>query len=1051
MSTLNRRDFLKVLGVSSTASLAACDVLVDPKVPLENVLPYVVVPDQIVPGLSTWFATQCNECGGGCGTLARNREGRIVKLEGNPDHPTNQGNLCARGQAGLLATYSPDRFAGPMQAGAATDWDTALKAAADAITAARGAGKEVAWVGSYRTGSLAALVGQFVGALGGRALHWEPLGLDDVKAAAGKAFGKAIVPSYVLDDAHTIVSFGAEFLATWGNQVASSLGYANSRDPNKGGFVSRLVCVEPRVGNTSAMADLHLAASPGSEAGVALALAKLLADKNGYSGPAQGLLAGIDPAAAASAAGVSMERLEEVVGWLAAGPSVVLPGGTSTSAAPTDLAVATFLLNEVAGNIGKSVVFGLAQNGVAHSSYAEVSALLADCAAGKVGVLFVDGLDLAHALPGVGRDAIDKVDLSVFFANEPSDSLGGKSLVLPPGSTLETWGDAEGIRGRHTLQQPAMRALKDSRSVGDVLLSLAKALSLTVAAPEVETAEEPPAQPGVKDGRGGAVVLGGADKLKGPKGVVGSPIPPGAPAAEEPAVVLEPIPAPGFEAASFKDYVAAFWKATVWVKAGRPGTFEAFWRECQVRGGYFFPIERENVRFQLAALPGAAAAAPEGSGKVLTLFPHPFLHDGRHANRPWAQEVPEPLSTYTWGTWVEINPEVAAELGLTKEDGVVVKTAAGEIEVGWFGSPGIRKDTVAVVIGNGHDNAGRYARFGKNAFTLVAAAADADGARTLVNTRAEVKRSGKPNPLFAVAGSLTQEGRGVNYAVDASALEGAHGAGSLVHGHHIPTDERLERAGLHDMYPEPEHPTYRFAMAVDLNRCTGCGSCETACYAENNLPVVGPDQVRKSRNMGWIRLSRYWEGEGEHPDVRFQPVMCQQCSHAPCEGVCPVLATYHNLDGLNAMIYNRCVGTRYCANNCPYTARRFNYHTFTWPEPFHLMLNPDVSTRTMGVMEKCTFCIQRIRETKDTWRDKNKQGLAPDEALQNLPSCAQACPADAMVFGNLKDPDSKVAKMFEDPRAYAMLNLLNTKPGVRYLARITHTAAAEGGHGGEHH
>jgi molybdopterin-containing oxidoreductase family iron-sulfur binding subunit len=250
------------------------------------------------------------------------------------------------------------------------------------------------------------------------------------------------------------------------------------------------------------------------------------------------------------------------------------------------------------------------------------------------------------------------------------------------------------------------------------------------------------------------------------------------------------------------------------------------------------------------------------------------------------------------------------------------------------------------------------------------------------------------------------------------------------------------KAGLTDFYPEPEHPTYRFAMSVDLNTCTGCGACEAACYAENNIPIVGPAMIRKTRQMGWIRLSRYWEGEGEHPDIRWQPVMCQQCAHAPCEAVCPVFATYHNLDGLNAMIYNRCVGTRYCGNNCPYSARRFNYHSYDWPEPFHMMLNPDVTVRDMGVMEKCTFCIQRIRDVKDHARDDGHR-LATDAELQKLPACARACPADALVFGNKNDANAQVTKNHQSPRSFYMLTELNTKPGVKYLARLVHHEVGE--------
>ena len=302
--------------------------------------------------------------------------------------------------------------------------------------------------------------------------------------------------------------------------------------------------------------------------------------------------------------------------------------------------------------------------------------------------------------------------------------------------------------------------------------------------------------------------------------------------------------------------------------------------------------------------------------------------------------------------------------------------------------------------------------------------------------------------MYQYIGNKDTNGRGINFAVSIDDMGHGGAPASIIPMHHVPVDKRLTDAGMNDMYPEPDHPPYRFALAVDNNRCTGCGACETACFAENNNPVVGPEQIKLARHMGWIRLSRYFEGEGDEPDVRFQMNVCQQCSHAPCEGVCPVLATYHNLDGLNAMVYNRCVGTRYCANNCPYTARRFNFHTYRWPESFNLMLNPDVVTREMGVMEKCTFCVQRLRTVKDQYRD---QGIAaPDSALRRLTACAQACPSDALVFGNANDPKAEVSQLFTEPRAYAMLSELNTKPGVRYLARINHSESKLHGHGGGH-
>ena len=967
MADINRRDFLKVLGISGTAS--ACTI--DPVTPVEKVLPYVVTPDQIIPGIATYFATQCTACEQGCGVLAKNREGRIINLAGNPEHPTNAGSICVRGISDLQATYSPDRFDGPMIAGkSAGSWDEGIKAAAGAIKAAKSAGKDVVWLGRHRTGATAAVVDQVMGALGAKVLRWEPLGTEALRTASKAVFGVDTAPQYALDQAQTIVSFGADFLKTWGNP-GHSRGFADSRDPSKCGFVSQFWAVEPRLSGTSVNADIHLSPNPGTEAGVALAVAKLLAAKNGYSGAASALLNGVDAEALISAAGVRMERITELVERLADHDSVVMPAGTTTVNEEA-VNIASLVLNEVAGNIGNSVFFGPVNNSVGLSSFADVASTLAK--AENIGVLLVDDLDIAFTTPqSIGKAALGKVGQVISFGNEPSETLTDSAIVLPSGSTLESWGDNEAILGRNTLQQPAMKPIKDTQSVGDSVLALAKVLG-------VEGTEEAPL------------------------------------------------------ASDFVSFLQGWWQANVLTE----GDFATAWRDAVQTGGHFRDIPATGAEFQLAELPSAGSAS---EGKTLALFAHPFLYDGRHANRPWAQEVPEPVTGHVWGSWAEISPATAESLGLVEGDNIKLTTDAGSIEVGFFASPGIHDDMVAVVMGNGHEGGGRYADLaGANPLHLLSEMQYAGASVT-------VAKGGKNTTMSSQIGNLDQDHRPITYVVKAKDIGTGKGAGGLVHLHHPPIDERITENNLLDMYPEPEHPTYRFAMAVDNNRCDGCGACEAACYAENNIAVVGPEQSRRGRHMGWVRLSRYWEGSGEEPDVRFQMTICQQCSHAPCEGVCPVLATYHNLDGLNAMIYNRCVGTRYCANNCPYSARRFNYHTFDWPEPFHMMLNPDVMTRTMGVMEKCTFCVQRIRNVKDTYRDVGQ--VAPDEALVNLPACVAACPSEALTFGNAKDPESTVSKLFNDERAYPMLAELNTKPGVRYLARISHSEV-ETGHGGGH-
>ena len=1059
MIKINRRDFLKAVGAGSTATAAGCStdpLSWDPMVPTEKAYPYIVQPEQIIPGTPTYFATACEQCSTGCGIVAKVREGRVVFIEGNKKHPIGKGSTCFRGIAGLQETYSPDRVSLPTRGGTSQPWPDTLT---QLVSATNGS---IAWIGRPRTGASSAIVEQFMSAVNGTMVYWEPLGGDSLIEASRQTFGvdakgNPNVPSYHLEDAEILLSFGADFLNTWGSSY--SHGWATGRDPEHGGFVSKMYTVGPRIGRTEAMTDIHFSLDVGKEIDFAWAVAKALADKKNYNGPAKSLLTSLDADQLLNNTGVAKELFDELIASLSEKLSIVFPGGPETSHSAMELTLATFVINEVAGNVGKTLKFEQTMNMAGKGQAKDVLDILKQ----QPNTLFIDRLDLVYAF---ASDAdipklLSGIKNVILFSDEPNDSVSENTLHLPIGSSLERWGDNESMNGIHTIQQAVMTTPNghETMSVEDILLSLAQAKNLSVTTQ----------QPQVSDEKTDSNSEMPAEKIEG---------------SDAPQLTSVPLPQLGEE--NFSVYLKNWWESVVYTKyrnGGGKKEFRDFWLQVLQEGGYYEELPAAKVSFQLASLPKRVEYETQSTGDLdLILFPHPYVADGRHANRPWAREVPEPLSGFSWDSWIEVHPETAEKIGLKKDKGAVLKTDSGSLNVGWFGSPGMRRNAVSVVMGGGKANSGRYAKYGSNPLSIIKHRLDPNsGEISYTGNKATVLPSDErnaPNPQNGLVKSdtLSTNDRYVNFTTSIHDYnnEKLQGRGSIVPEHHLPDDSMAIRSRntpsrynkdemLTDMYPAPEHPTYRFAMAIDLNKCDGCGACEAACYAENNIPVVGPEQIRLGRSMGWTRLSRYWNGQRtnkygeklpEHiPDIRFQPVMCQQCTHAPCEGVCPVLATYHNLDGLNAMIYNRCVGTRYCGNNCPYSARRFNFHSYRWPESFNLMLNPDVVVREMGVMEKCTFCIQRIRDFKDKWRDEQGfagQGKPSDADYNQIAVCSSACPSGAITFGNLKDKESVVYAKFQDRRSYALLGELNNKPGVAYLTRIVHTES-QLHHGGEHH
>ncbi|MFT7520902.1 MAG: Fe-S-cluster-containing dehydrogenase component/anaerobic selenocysteine-containing dehydrogenase, partial [Kiritimatiellia bacterium] len=999
MARLNRRDFLKALGLAGATSLSACGL--DDNwyaTPVEKILPYVVKPEQVTPGAPTFFATTVTTGPNAWPVLGRHRDGRVINVGSNKQnalpHAVPKGAFYE-----LQRHYSPDRLQSPTDGGAAATWDAALAKLAEAVKQADGSNKTVAYLGPYRSGALNELLGDFTK---GNAIHWEPIGRSGEADAWEVLFGTRALPRYEVADAQYVLSFGAAFLGTWGGPKLAA-DFAKAKNPNHGNWIARFGLVSPHMDQTGGNADDWYACATGGQVAAAFGIAKLIAEAKSYAGAATSILSGVDPAASASAAGLTLEQLKEIADRFANAPAAVaLPGAVPDA----DLAVATFLINVVSGNSGKTFLDG-GYNAPVHSQR-HVDDLIAQMAAGNVAVLLIDDSNPAYSLPSSANFAAARanVGMVVSLSGQPSETLDAKTdLVLPVSSTLEDWGDEDLNAHTHLLRQPTMSPFTDSRSLGDVLLATARAAGLKT------RAAAPVAVEGDTDAPGTIEEATEASDTDAPTAFVSHGL--------------------GFEQKNWRDYVKARWERDFFMSHSLSGDFRSFWIKSLQSGGYQSDDHRQAPNLQ----PGTytAPSRPAAIGVGVTLYSHPHRHDGRFANCSWSQEISDPMTGQVWDSWVEVSVDLAKELSLSDNDLVELVTSGGKVQLGVEVYRGLKGKSAALAFGQGHTASGAYANNrGVNAFALVGGdAKDSLGNVLMTATAAKITKVGTKAELVSVIGADTDGGRfwGVSVSADALAKVGDQPAahpGDLTGIHHLPRDKRLDKVGRHNFYDPPDHPTYRFAMTVDTNACDGCGACIVACYAENNVPVVGKQLIRRGREMGWLRINRYWEDADGHDDVRFVPIMCQQCGLAPCESVCPVLATYHNIDGLNAMIYNRCVGTRYCANNCPYIVRRFNFHSYRWPQPLHMQLNPDVTVRTMGVMEKCTFCIQRTRRVKDVYRDKGFTTTVPDTALRELTACADACPTGALTFGNLNDANSVPAKTRKSGRNYIILSEFNT-------------------------
>jgi len=977
MANLSRRDFLKIAGLTGSAALAGCSE------PTRRLIPYVIPPEDIIPGEATWYATTCRECAAGCGMLAKNRDGHVIKVEGNPNHPVNQGRLCPRGQASVQGLYNPARFRGPLQRNSLgsldpVSWEQAENIFVEKISQLSQQGRRgrLVFLSELITGTVKDLVKRWISRMGnGELILYEPFSYEALRKANQIVFGIDGLPTYRIDRADFLVSFGAPFLETWLSNVEYARQFAEFHAP-QGNRKSLFFHVGPRFSMTAANADEWIAVPPGTEYLVALAMLKIIDEENlRPHAQRHSLRSMIEPFSLreiSKRTGVRIETLHLLARTFARAekPLALSEGLSISNSNALATSVAANLLCTGSPAIRETIDFE------GRSSYGEVVSaermkhLTEKMAAGEIDILLVGGANPVFSLPRSWNfdKAMQRVPLIVSLSSCLDETSNMAHLVLPTHTFLESWGDYSPRKRVTGILQPTMGNLFNTRHLGDILISTGR---------RVNGEEE-------------------------------------------------------FPWGNTYSLLRESWSKKRKIHPGG-GSFENFWGKVLERGGTWKAPSGEksdpSSKLSKFSFPQIPAVADTNDFSFIPYSTVQFF-DGRMANRLWIQELPDPITQTTWGGWVEIHFETAKRLNIKAGDLLRVQSPYGFLDAPALPFFTVPPDVVAIPMGQGHTSYGDYANWlPANPMNLFGPDFDkSSGGLSGPSFRVTLK---KLDGKFAIAhtdGSFYQHGREIAQSISLKDYNDQMSRGEKPKIR-LPLSKGFRKSI--DFYPPHEHDQYRWAMVVDLDRCIGCGACVVACYAENNVPVVGRKELLHQREMSWLRIQRYFDFGGK-TRLHYLPMLCQHCDEAPCESVCPVFAPNHSREGINNQVYNRCIGTRDCSQACPYKVRRFNFFGWKNPDPMQWQYNPDVTVRQVGVMEKCSFCIQRVVQAKTIATNEGR--LVRDGEFTT--ACAQTCPAGVLTFGNIKDPNSQVSRLVQNPRAYQVLYELNTKPGVIYLKKI---------------
>ncbi|HEY3157622.1 MAG TPA: TAT-variant-translocated molybdopterin oxidoreductase [Vicinamibacterales bacterium] len=1002
LDPVGRRSFLKLMG----ASLALAGVSACTRQPDEEIVPYVRQPEEEVPGKPLFFATAMPMNGAGIGLLVESHEGRPTKVEGNPDHPSSRGATDLFAQASILGLYDPDRSRNITNLGDIRPFSAftaALQEPLKAQEASQGSGIRIL-TETIASPTLGAQMREFLMRFPqAKWIQWEPAGRHNARAGSQLAFGDYVDAQYALEKADVILSLDADFLCTGASGVRHSRAFASRRRlEGDQAQLNRLYAVESDPTNTGSRADHRLALKASEIENVARAVAARVG------------VAGVGEATVPRAA---MRWIDPLVRDLQAsrGRSLVVAGDGQ----PAVVHALAHAMNGALGNVGATVTYTQTAEVEPMDQRAAFRALIDDMNAGTVALLVVLGANPVYSAPVDVKfaDAMQKVALRVHLGLYEDETAALCHWHISEAHYLESWSDVRADNGTVTIIQPLIAPLYGGKSAHEVMA----ALNGNGERPGYDLVRAYWSSPGAASGAGRV----GAQAAPAPAaaGAAAAPATGGArpAAAAAPAAAGANRGAGNATPAQRNAAPGAAPAAAAPAGANATSRFDRDWRQWLHDGvvpNTAFTPKTVAVRANVAAPAAPPAAVP---GLEAVFRPDPTIHDGRFANNAWLQEVPKSLTKLTWDNAALISPGTADRLRLVSGDVVELKQGGRSLRIPVWLAPGQAPDTVTLHLGYGRTRAGRTGNVTGFDVTPLRTFDAPDILRGV-----ELTKTGESYDLACTQDHWTLEGRNLvrvatktQYDADpkfAQKMEGGEG-------------RQLS------MYWQPyKYEGYAWGMTIDQNVCTGCNACVVACVAENNVPVVGKAQVMNGREMHWLRVDRYYTGDIENPDTYHQPMPCQQCENASCEVVCPVAATTHSDEGLNDMVYNRCVGTRYCSNNCPYKVRRFNFLLYQdwdtqslWP-----MRNPDVTVRSRGVMEKCTYCVQRISQARIAAKLDDRQ-IRDGEILT---ACQAACPTNAIVFGNINDPGSQVSKQKSSPRNYTLLAELTNRPRTSYLALV---------------